>query len=164
MKLQLAYETSFKNMFGSRVSKHLNAIMQHATRFYKHTSLGTRITITPASHIGAGSVGEDPRGCGGRLSDVGLGWVDKYNLYFYYLKNKLLHSRAWQNKISRGEVRGLDTSVNHYALISSNRGRGVAGCAGPGACSRSASRRTSANVYSGDDLSTAVVSKGHYRM
>ena len=72
MKLQLAYEISFKQHFGSRVSKHLNAITQHAIRFYKHTSLGTKITITPTgSPIDAGSVGENPSGCGGG-NDVGL--------------------------------------------------------------------------------------------
>ena len=56
MKLQLAYETSFKEEFGSKVSKHLNAIMQHAIGFYKHTSLATKINITPGNFIDAGNV------------------------------------------------------------------------------------------------------------
>ena len=72
MKVQLAYEISFKNTFGSRVTKHLNAMMQHAIRFYKHHSLGTKITITPASgyiDVGRSVAVGSSSGC---TNDVGL--------------------------------------------------------------------------------------------
>ena len=69
MKLQLAYETSFKEEFGSKVSKHLNAIMQHAIGFYKHTSLATKINITPGNFIDAGSVATSSGSCS---SNTGL--------------------------------------------------------------------------------------------
>ena len=76
---------------------------------------------------------------------------------------KFLHSREWRNKIERGEVSGLDTDANHYALMRYSRGGESGGCAGAGACSSRLSRRTSANVYFRgsrfDDLAMARVSK-----
>ena len=72
MKLQLAYESSFQNKFGSRTTHHLNGIMEHSIRLYAHTSLGTRLKVIDGGHVNAGSVPETANGCGGSFSDVGL--------------------------------------------------------------------------------------------
>ena len=72
-----------------------------------------------------------------------------------------INFRNWQLKISQGQVSGIDRDGDHYALVKydPNWRSGVAGCAGEGACSRSPSRRTSANRYMGEDLLTAIVSQ-----
>ena len=72
MKLQLGYDTGFSNLFGSNVNKHLNGIMVHAVRFYKHQSLGTQIFITPGTAMNAGTVQDTLSSSGGCSNDVGL--------------------------------------------------------------------------------------------
>ena len=75
MKIQLAVETSFQQKYGGRTTHHLNGIMEHATRLYGHSSLGTRLKLVDGGHIDGGSVAETERGCGrepNAISDVGL--------------------------------------------------------------------------------------------
>ena len=72
MKLQLGYDTGFQNLFGNNINKHLNAIMVHSTRFYKHRSLGTQIVITPGTAVNAGTVPDTLSSSGGCSNDVGL--------------------------------------------------------------------------------------------
>ena len=72
MKLQIAYNDAFQRKYGSQTTHHLNGIMEHSTRLYGHSSLGTRLKLVDRGHINAGSIRETERGCGGTLSDVGL--------------------------------------------------------------------------------------------
>ena len=62
MRLQLAYESSFKDHFGKNLTKHLNAMLVHAKMFFSDPSLGTRIQIVDGPHIDAGDVPETNEG------------------------------------------------------------------------------------------------------
>lgn len=70
MKLQLAYESSFKNHFGRNITKHLNGMLVHAKMFFSDPSLGTRIQVIAGNPIDAGDIPEATLKDGG--IDVGL--------------------------------------------------------------------------------------------
>ena len=71
MKVQLAYESSFKVHFGGNLTKHLNGMLVHAKMFFSDPSLGTRIQIVAGTPIDAGDIPEAPLPPNGN-PDVGI--------------------------------------------------------------------------------------------
>ena len=64
MKVQLAYDSKFKNHFGNKVSKHLSAIAAHAKTFYQHKSLATNADLVVVGNfVNAGNV-KNQNDCG----------------------------------------------------------------------------------------------------
>ena len=57
MKIQLAYDSNFKNNFGNKVNKHLGAIAAHVKTFYQHKSLDTNVNlVVVGSYVDAGYI------------------------------------------------------------------------------------------------------------